>query len=67
MKIIKTENHITMTAETTDPKYICISECKKVWWENDIHIKASILKTPNCPMCGGVLKIASNEDYQRLN
>lgn len=56
-----------MTAETTDPKYKCISECKKVWWETDIHIEASILEIPNCPMCGGVLKVASKQDYERLN
>jgi integrase len=53
--------------EITDPKYICISECKKVWWDNDMHIEASILKIPNCPMCGGLLKIASKNDYERLN
>jgi hypothetical protein len=67
MKVIKTENHIIMTSEITDPKYICISECKKVWWDSDIHIDASILETPICPMCGGPLRAASKEDYECLN
>ena len=67
MKIIRTANHVTMTAEITDPKYICISECKKVWWNNDMHIEASIVTIPNCPMCGGLLKIATKKDYERIN
>jgi hypothetical protein len=67
MKIIKTPNHIIMTAETTPPQYACKGKCQKVWWETDMHIAASILKTPNCPFCGGKLKPATELDYEYLN
>jgi NAD-dependent SIR2 family protein deacetylase len=67
MKIIKTLNHIIMVAETTLPKYACIGKCKKVWWENDMHISASILKVPTCPACGGKLKLATKLDYEVIN
>lgn len=67
MKMIKTPNHIIMTVENTPPKFSCKGECKKVWWESDMHISASSLMIPSCPMCGGKLKLATRMDYKSLN
>lgn len=63
MKIYKTPNHLIMTSQTTPPTLACKGECKKVWWENDMHIEASLLQTLYCPMCGSHLFVATKDDY----
>lgn len=63
MKVYKTPNHLIMTVETELPKLSCKGECKKIWWENDIHIGTSLLTLRSCPLCGGKMNIAIEFDY----